>query len=164
MVDSSKRRLFLPSSANQAYSSLPWIKQPSSFHQDCTQCGDCINVCETKVIVKGSGGFPGINFDIGECTFCYACAESCDESIFSPKTVKPWQKVAEVSDACLARKNIECRSCSDACEPMAIEFQLQIGKVGQPIIDIDTCTGCGGCVSVCPVSAIDVSTLISEGA
>ena len=157
MVDSSKRRLLFLPDIDETSSPLPWLIHPDRYEQDCTQCGECIKNCETKIIVKNPDGYPRINFTTNECTFCYACADVCAEPIFLPKAAKPWRRVATVTDACLAKRNVECRSCSEACEPLAIRFQLQIGKVAQPYIDTDSCTGCGGCISVCPVSAINIS-------
>ena len=70
---------------------------------------------------------------------------------------KPWQAKASISDKCLAQQNVECRSCGDMCEPMAIQFQLRAGSVALPKIELDECNGCGACVAVCPTSAILVS-------
>ncbi|MGB1975225.1 MAG: ferredoxin-type protein NapF [Vibrio toranzoniae] len=157
MVDLSKRRLFSRRQVDSSQIRLPWINNLKSFTDDCTRCGKCIENCETKIIIVGDGGFPTVDFSIDECTFCYQCADVCPEPIFKPKHEKPWQAKAQISDQCLAQQNVECRSCGDMCEPMAIQFQLRAGSVALPKIKLDECSGCGACVAVCPTSAILVS-------
>ncbi|MCY9824621.1 MULTISPECIES: ferredoxin-type protein NapF [Vibrio] len=157
MVDLSKRRLFSRKKVDSSQIRLPWIHNLESFVDDCTRCGKCIESCETKIIIVGDGGFPTVDFSIDECTFCYQCADVCPEPIFKPKQGEPWQAKARISDKCLAQQNVECRSCGDMCEPMAIQFQLRAGSVALPKIELDECSGCGACVAVCPTSAILVS-------
>lgn len=156
-MDFSRRRLFTRQPASSDSVTLPWVASPGTFTDDCTRCGRCVGVCESRIIEKSGGGFPAVNFSIDECTFCYACAEICPEPIFLPRDQTPWQAKAMISQECLAGKQVECRSCSDSCETSAIKFRLQAGRVAQPEINFDDCNGCGACVSVCPVSAIRVS-------
>ncbi|MDE1251036.1 ferredoxin-type protein NapF [Vibrio aestuarianus] len=157
MVDLSKRRFFAKHHVDDNIVRLPWIAKPNTFTDDCTRCGRCLAACEARIITHGDGGFPTVDFRIDECTFCYQCADACPEPIFKPRTETPWLAKATISQACLAEQNVECRSCSEACELMAISFKLQIGKVAQPIINIDDCNGCGACVSLCPTAAISVN-------
>tara|TARA_Y100001960_G_scaffold100265_1_gene107691 strand:- start:996 stop:1475 length:480 start_codon:yes stop_codon:yes gene_type:complete len=157
VIDLSKRRLFFRQKVDSNRVRLPWIKNPENFETDCIRCGKCIESCETKIITIGDGGFPTVDFSIDECTFCYQCADVCPEPIFKPKQGEPWQAKAQISDKCLAQQNVECRSCGDMCEPMAIQFQLRAGSVALPKIELDECSGCGACVAVCPTSAVLVS-------
>ena len=157
MVDLSRRRLFSRRKVDSSQIRLPWINSLESFTNDCTRCGKCIENCETKIIIVGDGGFPTVDFSKDECTFCYQCADVCPEPIFKPKEETPWRAKASISDKCLAQQNVECRSCGDMCEPMAIQFQLRAGSVALPKIELDECSGCGACVAVCPTSAILVS-------
>ena len=153
-VNLSRRQLFTRRKVMDR-PSLPWVKE-AQFTDLCTQCGECIKQCPTKIIHPGDGGFPRVDFQHGECTFCYQCAEACPEPLFLPKTEPAWQARAVIEDSCLATKNIDCRSCGDSCEPFAIRFKLAVGSVAQPQIDMASCTGCGACVSVCPTSAITI--------
>ncbi len=156
MVDLSRRRLFSRKSAEDVSPLLPWVKIADSFTDNCTRCGNCVAACETNIIVNGDGGFPTVDFSKGECTFCYQCAQACPEPIFLQQTESPWQAKARINQNCLAEKNVECRSCSEMCDTMAIQFKLQLNKVAQPVINWDDCSGCGACVSVCPTAAIHV--------
>lgn len=157
MVDSSKRRFFKRNAVDETIVRLPWIARPSNFTDQCTRCNKCLDACETQIITIQDGGFPTVDFSVDECTFCYQCAAVCPEPIFNPESELPWEATASINQQCLAFKNVECRSCSEMCETSAIRFQIEIGKVAQPIIDTNECTGCGGCVSVCPTSAIIVT-------
>lgn len=157
MVDLSKRRFFSRKKLEDNELYLPWLSQPTFFTDQCTRCGKCVDACETQIIVKGDGGFPQVDFSVDECTFCYQCADACPEPLFNPKTEQPWGAKATINEGCLAKQNVDCRTCGDMCEPMAITFKLEVGKVAQPILKLDECNGCGACVSVCPTSSINVS-------
>lgn len=154
MVDLTKRRLFTRRKVDTDTVRLPWLKDTDAFFQGCTRCGDCNDVCETNIIVKGDGGFPTIDFSRGECTFCYRCAEACPEQLFTAVEQRPWNAKANIQAGCLAHQQVECRSCGDMCEPMAIQFQLSAGRVAMPVISLEDCNGCGACVAVCPSTAI----------
>ncbi|MCE7629310.1 ferredoxin-type protein NapF, partial [Vibrio fluvialis] len=73
MVDLSKRRLFARRAVDSSKVRLPWIANPAAFIDDCTRCGRCRDACEMSIIVNGDGGFPTVDFQIDECTFCYQC-------------------------------------------------------------------------------------------
>ncbi|MBE1274546.1 ferredoxin-type protein NapF [Enterovibrio baiacu] len=161
MVD-NRRRAFMRTPfkhiAKASIQPLPWIKDVSTFTDDCSRCGECIKACETQIIKQGDGGFPTVDFTSGECTFCYACADACPEPLFLEEHAQPWQQAISIDDACLAKKSVECRSCADACETQAIRFRLSVGSVAQPQFNSDDCTGCGACLSPCPVDAITMQT------
>lgn len=137
----------------------PWAVDNQAFVEQCTRCGDCIAVCETKILVKGDGGFPEVAFDKGECTFCKKCVEVCEQPIFRPLDEQPWAHKIEIGTSCLTQHRIECRACQDNCPMNAIRFRLQMGGVAQPVVNIEACNGCGACVKSCPVSAIKMSNL-----
>lgn len=143
---------------------LPWSISEQHFTDHCSRCNDCINACPQNIIVKGSGGFPEINFALGECTFCQDCVVSCNVPLFTDiATTTPWPYKAVINDKCLAQNNVHCQSCQDSCEPYAIKFAPRLGGVSQPKIELLDCTGCGGCVSICPTNAISIN-LIAESA
>ncbi|WP_413699212.1 ferredoxin-type protein NapF [Psychromonas sp. KJ10-10] len=153
-IDVNKRRLFGSNKVNIVNDMLPWVADASQFIEQCTQCGDCLSACPENIIVKGDGGFPCLDFDIGECNFCGKCAEICKEPIFKDTAESPWHKKAVINDTCLAYQKIYCRSCAESCEAQALTFQVGISEI--PRIDIDLCTGCGACVAPCPSKSISV--------
>ncbi len=59
-----------------------------------------------------------------------------------------------ISGTCLAAHRIECRVCGELCEAGAIRFRPTLGSVAQLVLDATICTGCGDCVTPCPVGAI----------
>ncbi|WP_299791079.1 ferredoxin-type protein NapF [uncultured Shewanella sp.] len=153
-INQSRRRLFSRRKSNAIRP--PWSRQDIEFTDICTRCDKCIQTCETRIIIKGDGGFPEVNFAIDECTFCKKCADICPEPLFIETDNAPWQIAAKINDTCLARKEIWCQSCKDACDPRAIRFIPAIGQVPQPQIDIELCTGCGACVAPCPNGSISL--------
>jgi len=155
-VNISRRNLL----RGRATSTPPPLRPPgaiSAFTEICTACGDCVSACPQSIIVEGSGGFPEIDFRRGECTFCSDCIEACGEEALSA-AIEPLLKVRlEVTESCLARKQVVCQSCGDACEVQAIGFPPRLGTVPVPRIDQDSCTSCGACIAACPQDAIRVT-------
>jgi ferredoxin-type protein NapF len=146
---------------------LPWAINEAVFTSGCTQCQDCINSCETNIIIKDDEGFPTIDFDLGECTFCNKCIEVCEQPLFSgtfsndattkesdTKNQKAWPVNIEISDKCLAKNNIYCQSCRDECETNVIKFNYINSSIPEPSVNEVDCTQCGACISTCPQSAI----------
>ena len=70
LKDPTKRRFFQGKVRQPQVIRLPWIISESVFTQNCTQCQDCINACDTKIIIQDQQGFPKIDFSQGECSFC----------------------------------------------------------------------------------------------
>lgn len=156
MVDLSKRRLFKPNIAPIKSSALPWLKQPTTFTDQCTRCGLCLAACETKIIVTSDGGFPHVDFSKGECTFCYQCADVCQESLFIGRENVAWADRAAIDSACLAKNKVDCRCCDESCDLGAISFRHAVGGPATPVIATDSCNGCGACVATCPTNSITI--------
>ncbi len=132
----------------------PWSGDERHFVEHCTRCQQCVAACQTHVLTMGAGGFPKMDFDQAECTFCYACAAHCPENLFSPQSVAPWDYQLSISERCLAQRQVECRCCQDACEVQAIRFRPTLNGIARPEPDVSSCTTCGACIPACPVSAI----------
>ena len=135
----------------------PWAVAEPLFIDACSRCGDCINQCPEVILIKGSGGFPEVDFSRGECTFCGDCVKNCQtDALQQFEQLPPWNYHATISDACITHKQVVCRSCVEQCEPEAITLTPQPGGVGTPELDSERCSGCGACVSVCPSQAIQI--------
>ncbi|MDT8283423.1 MAG: ferredoxin-type protein NapF [Gammaproteobacteria bacterium] len=135
----------------------PWAIDESLFTEICTRCSECITHCPTHIIKPARANFPVIDFSAGECLFCEQCVEVCKPHALLKTTQKitPWSIKALIKkDICIAHQGVECRSCYDPCESRAIMMPPRPGRISIPVISKDTCTGCGACVSVCPVQAI----------
>lgn len=135
---------------------LPWSVAWPQFSTGCTRCGDCLAACPEQILVNGEGGFPTVDFQRGECTFCGDCVAACKEPLFRPALETPWQYKASIAANCLANGQVYCQRCQDSCEPRAIRFIPTLGRVPTPVIELDSCNGCGACVQDCPVGSIKV--------
>jgi len=139
----------------------PWALPESGFVDRCTRCGDCLTACPQRILEKGRGGFPQVNFTWGECTFCGDCLRACAAGAFAvtPQQTAshaPWSARAAIDSGCLAMRGVECRSCGDQCTAAVIRFRLVVGGSAMPELDAVACTGCGACFAVCPVQAINI--------
>ena len=139
----------------------PWAIAESQFLEICDGCGDCITNCPTKIIKKARAGYPEIDFSEDECTFCEQCVDVCKpHALLKKHQQAPWQIKATIDESrCITYQNVECRSCSDPCEPRAIKMPPRPGGISIPELNTSDCTGCGACVSICPVSAISVNNI-----
>jgi ferredoxin-type protein NapF len=168
LADPSRRRFFRGSVKNEQVMRLPWVINDAVFTSGCTQCQDCINSCETNIIVKDEDGFPKVDFNLGECTFCNKCIEVCEQPLFlgaflNDNTAKEntlsnikkaWPVSLEISDKCLAKNNIYCQSCRDECETNVIKFNYLSSSIPEPSINLIDCTQCGACIKSCPQDAL----------
>lgn len=134
----------------------PWALHEESFIERCSRCHKCMVACPEKIIIKGRGGFPEINFALGECTFCQMCVERCsdDALIKQQNEPPPWELKANVGLECLTYQGVVCLSCKEQCDTRAITMKHQSGAVAVPLIDHSLCSGCGACYQPCPVNAI----------
>lgn len=134
----------------------PWALPEEAFLASCSRCGDCVRACPESILEKGSGGYPFVDFAKGTCTFCGTCVESCRTGALKQQTedAEPWTIKAGIESNCLALQRTVCRSCSEACDARAIVWEVRPGLGMGPRVLADRCTGCGGCVRICPVQAV----------
>ena len=72
---------------------------------------------------------------------------------------QPWHIAATIKSTCVSQRGVVCRACGEVCEMRAIHFKMAVG--GSAMIELNTsdCNGCGECVSLCPVGAIEIKPL-----
>ena len=157
MVDLSRRGFFRGKPRPRTETRPPWALPENAFVDICTRCGDCITRCPTGILISGDGGYPTLDFQRGECTFCADCVQVCrPQALRKQADTAPWSLRARVGEACLPNHGIECRSCGDFCDARAIRFRPRLGGCPLPDLDSECCTGCGACVAPCPASAITI--------
>jgi ferredoxin-type protein NapF len=136
----------------------PWSLRPDAgFTTACTRCGECVRSCPREVLRSGDGGFPVIDFAAAGCSLCGECRSACPTGAIERAVDAPafaWR--VSVDARCLTRHGVECRVCGDACDARALRFVPALGGIAQLRIEPDACTGCGDCVSTCPVNAISL--------
>ncbi|MDR5899318.1 ferredoxin-type protein NapF [Halomonas vilamensis] len=165
--NNQRRQMFRALTGKASVKRPPWARD--DFLDVCTRCDACITQCPEHVLVRGGGGFPEISFAQEGCTLCGECAEVCEPVAIAPPTGEerhtaafPWR--ADIASHCLAFAGIHCQSCQDACEWRAIAFPLMAG--GQPpipVLNSESCTGCGACQPACPNDAITMKNLRPAG-
>ncbi len=127
------------------------------FVERCTACADCIGACPQSILVRGSGGFPEVDFSRAECTFCQRCIDACEPGALHHAVQPPWRLNLVIHENCLAMQQVVCESCRDNCDADAIRFRPRLGQVAIPEIDAAACTGCGACIAACPETAIEAT-------
>jgi len=158
VVDLSRRGFLRGRVRPKAEIRPPWALPESEFVDRCTRCNDCLKACPQGILVPGDGAYPTVEFSRGECTFCADCVTACQPRALlrNSEDATPWPYKAQVNEACLPKKGVECRVCGDFCDVRAIRFQPRIGGNPLPDINPETCTGCGACVAPCPATAISI--------
>jgi ferredoxin-type protein NapF len=131
---------------------MPW--RAVDFTERCQRCDACVAACPERIIVRGDGGFPQVDFRRGACTQCMACVDVCRYGAFDSGSVEAWQFRPVFALGCLNLNGITCRACDDACDMGAIRFRFRVGGCAEPILDVASCNGCGGCIAACPVGAV----------
>ncbi|WP_353663107.1 ferredoxin-type protein NapF [Hydrogenimonas sp. SS33] len=161
MIDEERRGLFtsLSSAAKGRTEERkkplrpPYCGDPSLFQSLCPGCETkaCAGACEEEIILIDEKGIPFLDFSRRGCTFCDACADVCEADVLSDKSLNFIDTNVEIDILkCLAWQQVMCNSCKDPCLEHAITF---LGLF-RPEIDMNRCTGCGWCNTVCPADAI----------
>lgn len=136
----------------------PWSGAEHWFMSHCTRCDACLQACPEKILTTDNKGLPSVDFSRGECTFCGECAQACQAGVFQDHTTtEPWTLKASIGNECLPLQGVVCSRCGEECEAGAINLRLVAGGISIPVFQTESCTGCGACSRVCPVSAIELS-------
>ena len=171
----------------------PWSLPEKYFVDYCTRCDACVEACFDKIIVKGRGGYPQMDFSLEGCDFCEDCLQACEpgalrklpadnthnnhskdhsqdmetqaDQAVSQDCIPPWHLKAYINKTtCLSMNGTICRTCGESCDFDAIRFKLELGGVAEPLLDMTRCTGCGACYGSCPVHSITITTPVKQQA
>ena len=151
----------------------PWALAEAAFREACTGCGDCRRACPERILVRGRGELPEVDFQRGGCTFCGACVSACPSGALvlsgasgagaAPQELprdlpqdRPWDLTAVIGEDCLSLAGVTCRICEERCSARAIRFRPQLGGRSAPRVEAAACTGCGDCLGACPAGAIEI--------
>ena len=135
----------------------PTARDEASFRAACDGCLACVTACPEKVIRLDRDHRPILQFTHGECTFCGLCADACPTDALVREGARPWTAKASIGAKCLALGGVHCRSCGDACPTTAIRFAPRVDGRFLPALADATCNGCGACVGICPVGAVQIN-------
>ncbi|MBE0594745.1 MAG: 4Fe-4S dicluster domain-containing protein [Gemmatimonadales bacterium] len=148
-------------------SPMPVFRPPGAIEEigflaACTRCGDCLEVCPPRAILKappGAGlavGTPMIDPSRQPCIVCpdMPCVTSCATGAL----VKPsqgWEgyrmaSLELIPERCITFQGVECGTCARVC-PVG-ERALTLDAEGRPVIYREGCVGCGVCVRACPTT------------
>ena len=142
----------------------------------CVHCGWCAEICPVNAISveKPFKGTWTRAEDV--CQACHTCVEVCPANALFNKKAKPGERVEKIThrpDAC-----IYCGACAVSCPVRAIDVRktailpdvekksvLEKKLLDAPVPDASlrtcletdetACLGCGNCVIVCPVNALN---------
>jgi ferredoxin len=134
----------------------------------CVRCGNCAQVCPSKIIRPdfGDSGIRGLLTP----RLCFN-EDYCREDCHRYTKVCPSGAIAHLSladkrrhvigravvdlELCLLAKGHECTACIRQCPYEAIAMQSTDGGFSNsPIVGLDQCNGCGACEAACPTQPI----------
>jgi ferredoxin-type protein NapF len=139
----------------------PWHRG-WSLQDACQGCTHpCVSACEEGIIRlhpadHALSGTPYLDFGDAGCTFCQACVTACPLQIEITAADRPRIGTAFLNqEVCIAWNDVICMACQGHCDYQAISTEYQ----RRARVDTDRCTGCGMCVSICPVGALSIGQL-----
>ncbi len=140
----------------------------SEFRDLCLRCGECMRACVTGGLqpAVAEAGFDGLFTPVlvpklGHCEQgCTACGQVCPSGALGEFLVAEKKSIqiglaTVVKDRCLAwRPGAQyrlCLVCNEHCSYQAVELLKEPGGISRPVVNADTCVGCGECERFCPI-------------
>jgi ferredoxin-type protein NapG len=145
----------------------PGAVEANLFHDRCTSCGDCAEVCPADAIVMTASATrtgvssPEIHASKAPCVMWegLVCTTSCPADALAPTSAAD-MKIANLRfrpDACWAATGSDpsCDYCFDRCPQKGRAVTYVRGK--GPSFHPDHCSGCGVCAFYCPSNSKPLS-------
>lgn len=147
-----------------------WIRPPFALDElefllACTRCDACLEACPHGVIFKLPArlgaqvvGTPALDLLNRACRLCedWPCVTTCEPGALhqpenaedeTPATLPALARAWIDTDTCIAYLGPECGACASACPvPGALTWDMT-----RPVLQLDTCVGCGMCRDACIV-------------
>jgi ferredoxin-type protein NapG len=132
----------------------------------CVRCGNCMDVCPTKILAIQSEPVGGLEVGLPQLTIggpgvyclddCNTCGVACPSGAIAglPLDEKRDWKIGLARlelDLCLHTWDRECGICRRECPRGAVSMEWSQEWYTQiPVIDKKLCNGCGACIGMCP--------------
>jgi ferredoxin len=139
-----------------------------NFIAVCIRCGNCSQVCPSRIIRPdfGQSGLAGLfspvlTFDQDYCREdCHWCNRVCPSGAIARMSLAEKRKQvigpARIDmETCWLANGRECTACIRRCPYQAITLQSSEDVFStEPHVDLVKCNGCGACEAVCPVRPV----------
>jgi ferredoxin len=151
-------------------SDSPPLRPPGAVTEEqfaglCIRCGNCAQVCPSRIIEPefGESGVAGLlapklSFEADYCREdCHRCNLVCPSGAIARISLEEKRRrvigPAVVNlDTCLLAEGGECTACIQHCPYEAVSILTGAdGFSTEPWVDLEKCTGCGACEVACPV-------------
>ena len=162
----------------------PGALDEPQFLGACIRCGLCVRDCPydtlslARLSDEAATGTPYFTARDVPCEMCedIPCVQACptgalDHELTDIDDARMGLAVLIDEENCLNFQGLRCDVCYRICPAInkAISLEMQhnarSGKHALfiPTVHADACTGCGDCLGVCPVDAIDLKERQPEG-
>ncbi len=151
----------------------PGAVREEVFKKKCIRCGNCMSVCKTNGLQpalheSGPDGIwtPRLEPEIGYCEYsCNECGRVCPVGAIEKLDIDTKQRrrigTAEINRSrCQPWQEIRnCLLCMEACPVPGNALRVSVSDSGfrRPLVDEESCIGCGRCQNTCPFDAIDIN-------
>lgn len=152
--------------------SEPPLRPPGSIDEGrfvgvCVRCGNCAQVCPSRIIQQDYAENGFVSFMTPVVTFegtdycredCNRCGKVCPSGAIARLSIEEKRRrvigpaVVDM-DTCRLVNGEECTVCISVCPYKALSMETAAdGISNKPLLDPKKCTGCGACEVACPVT------------
>ena len=143
----------------------PGALSARNFHQHCTACQLCVQVCPNQVLRPSTGLMnlmqPEASYERGYCRpECTKCSEVCPAGAIRPidraekSSIQVGHAVWIEQNCVVNTDGVSCGNCERHCPTGAIQMVPKDASnprsLKVPVIDTERCIGCGACENLCP--------------